>query len=447
MGWLNLSERLAQFSRNSGATKAKSPARSGSELSDEEKDEIYNNIRMLLRLIDYPIPTITIGQDTDEESVADIFVRVNSGGVKLNETDFILTLLSLVNNDLRKQIEKFCEEALKPTKSGSPYNQLFEPKPHQIIRTVMAYGFDRARLKYAYMLLRGKNFETEKYDKELQEGYFNTLEIKLNDVLSLDNWHEFINCIRAAGYISDELILAENNMVYTYVMYLIGKKRFGIKDQKVLRKYISRWYYMVSVSAYYSSSTESTVQSDLNELKTFNSEKDFLEFIDIKIGQVFTDDYFEITLPSRMNTSSTNSPAWKAYCAAQVLLETKALFSTVSIGSLFGPGGSGKKKSVEKHHLFPKAFLTSQGYGTDVMRNQIANFEYIEWGDNNTISDKSPEVYWTEMIGNKTPEEIKQIRTKHALPENWEEMDYEQFLEERRSLMAKVIREGYDILL
>ena len=189
LGWLNLSERLAQFSRNSGATKAKSPARSGSELSDEEKDEIYNNIRMLLRLIDYPIPTITIGQDTDEESVADIFVRVNSGGVKLNETDFILTLLSLVNNDLRKQIEKFCEEALKPTKSGSPYNQLFEPKPHQIIRTVMAYGFDRARLKYAYMLLRGKNFETEKYDKELQEGYFNTLEIKLNDVLSLDNWH------------------------------------------------------------------------------------------------------------------------------------------------------------------------------------------------------------------------------------------------------------------
>ena len=39
--------------------------------------------------------------------------------------------------------------------------------------------------------------------------------------------------------------------------------------------------------------------------------------------------------------------------------------------------------------------------------------------------------------------EVEKVRFWHALPDGWESMDYDSFLEKRRHLMARVIRAGY----
>lgn len=54
--------------------------KAGSELTDDEKQRIQQNIMDLLSLSGFSIPTLKISGSSDEESVADIFVRVNSGG-------------------------------------------------------------------------------------------------------------------------------------------------------------------------------------------------------------------------------------------------------------------------------------------------------------------------------------------------------------------------------
>jgi len=41
------------------------------------------------------------------------------------------------------------------------------------------------------------------------------------------------------------------------------------------------------------------------------------------------------------------------------------------------------------------------------------------------------------------PERVKQQSFWHALPIGWEQLDYAEFLETRRSLIAKVVREGF----
>lgn len=420
--------------------------KNGKEVTEEEREIISSNIQRLLNLRDYKIPALSINASSDEDAVADIFVRVNSGGTNLTETDFILTLLSVVDDSLRNKIEEFCIDAIKPSYRGTSYNQLFTPQPQHIIRVAMAYGFKRARLKYAYMLLRGKDFETEEFSDELQNENFKTLSTVLDKALDLNNWHEFINCVLSAGYISKELILAANNLVYTYMMFLIGKYDFGISNKNTLRKYISKWYYMISVSAYYSTSTETKVQADLNDLKQVSGETEFLQFIDHRIESVFTSDYFAITLPNRMETSSPNSPAWKAYCAAHVLLDVKALFSNILIKNLFGPGSSGSRSAVEKHHLFPKAYLSSIGITSDRDRNQIANFEYIEWSDNMDISDDAPSAYWPKMVSGLSEGEMNQMRLYHAMPQNWENLEYPEFLDTRRKLMAEIVRKGFERL-
>ena len=43
-------------------------------------------------------------------------------------------------------------------------------------------------------------------------------------------------------------------------------------------------------------------------------------------------------------------------------------------------------------------------------------------------------------------EELKRMYRWHALPENWEQLNYPGFLEKRRDLMADVIRDGYRML-
>ena len=78
--------------------------KAGSILTDGEKQLIQQNIMDLLSLGNFSIPTLEINGNSDEESVADIFVRVNSGGEKLGEDDFILTLISVYWQEGRRLI-------------------------------------------------------------------------------------------------------------------------------------------------------------------------------------------------------------------------------------------------------------------------------------------------------------------------------------------------------
>ena len=146
-------------------------------LSDEEQDLISENITALSNLKQHTLPVFDIKANAEEEDVSEIFVRVNSGGVSLKQNDFILTLLSLYWDEGRKEIEQFSKDSTTPSNNrATSYNQLIEVTAQDIIRVVMAYAFDRARLKYGYKLLRGANFDKKgSVDEELRDQRFNTL--------------------------------------------------------------------------------------------------------------------------------------------------------------------------------------------------------------------------------------------------------------------------------
>lgn len=121
-----------------------------SALSDDEEDLIENNINALLNLSDYSLPTLEISYDADEEDVADIFVRVNSGGQKLTENNFIQTLISVYENETSDRMNEFCAQSRIPA-SGTSYNNILAVDPSHLIRMAVGVGFRRARLRYAYI--------------------------------------------------------------------------------------------------------------------------------------------------------------------------------------------------------------------------------------------------------------------------------------------------------
>ena len=78
---------------------------------------ISHNLDRLFDLQKYPFTALEIAPTVDEEQVADIFVRINSEGVKLNQADFVLTLLSVFWDEGRHALERFCRHSRKPPAS------------------------------------------------------------------------------------------------------------------------------------------------------------------------------------------------------------------------------------------------------------------------------------------------------------------------------------------
>lgn len=411
------------------------------ELTEDEETTIEDSINALLNLSDFSLPTLEIQYNADEEAVADIFVRVNSGGQKLTENNFIQTLISVYENDTSDRINEFSEKSRIPADNTS-YNTLLAIEPSHLIRMAVGVGFRRARLRYAYMLLRGKNLKTGKFSAEERQANLDKFKDALDKVMNLNNWHGFINIVGEAGYISNKLIASSNAVVFSYVLYLIAKYDYKL-DSISLRKCISKWFFMSTITYFYTGSTESEVENQFADLRDVNTAEEFIAYIDRIISTRFTDDYFNLTLPSELNSAAAISPAWNGYIAAQIVLNNPMLFSNTPVSKYFIIGSSGTKNAIDKHHIFPKHYLEQIGYTNDRDRNQLANFTYLDYVTNIDISDKAPADYVNDYRQKLGDDGYKKTCEQNALPENFENMEYPVFLEKRRQLMAQVVRKAY----
>ncbi len=432
---ISLRKRFIQEA-NDGRRKKEQP-----DISDEEEYIIETNINDLLNLLQYSLPTLEINYNADEEDVAEIFVRVNSGGQSLNENNFIQTLISVYENETADKINEFSEKSRIPADNTS-YNNILAIEPAHLIRMAVGFGFRRARLRYAYMLLRGKNLETGIFSDDERQSNLNKFKRALDHVMDLNNWHAFINILGEAGYISDKLIASSNAVVFSYILYLIAKYDYSL-DAMSLKKTIRKWFFMSAITYFYTGSTESEVERQFADLRNIHNGNDFIAYIDRIIATRFTDDYFEFTLPNELNTAAAISPSWNGYIASQIVLNTTMLFSNTPISKYFILGSSGTKSAIDKHHIFPKHYLSSIGFTSDRDRNQLANFTYLDYATNIDISDDSPSEYVAKYRERLGEEKYKKTCADHALPEDFETMEYTEFLAARRILMAKIVKQAY----
>ncbi len=430
-----------QFIKNCNAAREKN----GKELlSDDEEEIIETNINDLLNLQIYTLPTLRINSKATEEDVAEIFVRVNSGGQKLTEKNFIETLLAVYDNDIHDKIDKFCADSRIP-KDGTAYNFILKVDPSHLIRMAVGVGFRRARLEYAYMLMRGKDLETGIITKEKMDANLSKFKNALDEVTNLNNWHTFMGLFADAGYVNGSMVASSNAVVFCYILYLIGKYDYKVPPV-ALQKVIKKWIFMSTITYFYTGSTESEVEKQFADLRKVKTADEFIAYLDGTILTRFSDDYFNITLPANLMSSSAISPSWFGYIAALNVLGTPMLFSTTTLAAKLLPGASGDKKAIDKHHIFPKNYLTSIGYTNDRERNQIANFTYLDYNTNIDISDHAPQEY-VEKYRQKLGEEgYEKTCMENALPVDFEKMDYPDFLEKRRKLMAGIVKQAYQRL-
>jgi hypothetical protein len=417
-------------------------------LTADEEESIAHNLDRLIDLQKYPFTALEIASSVDEEQVADIFVRINSEGVRLNQADFILTLMSVFWDEGRMALETFCRQSRQspsPGSPASPFNHFIQPDPDQLLRVAVAYGFQRGRLKSVYQVLRGKDMDTGLYSPVRRDQQFAALQAAQEEVLDLTNWHQFLSCLIGAGFRSGDMISSKNAMLYAYAFYLVGRKRFGLAEHK-LQRLIGRWFYAASLTGRYTSSPETVMDGDLNRLKEVKDADGFVTTLEGIMANELTNDFWTVTLPSNLDSSSARNPELFAYTAAQNRLGAPVLFSHKKVSDLLDPTIKSKKKALERHHLFPRAWLERQGVSDLKRINQLANFALLEWPDNIDISDDAPADYVPQVQARFSVGDWESMYEHHALPDSWHTLSYDDFLVERRKLMAAIIRKGFETL-
>lgn len=410
--------------------------------SIEQQYQIEAGLNELLSLERYPVPTLEISAQADEEMVSDIFVRVNSQGQTLKQDDFIMTLLSVYEPGMRGAIEKFCADSHVPAKNTS-YNALVEVTPTHVIRTTVGVGFKRGRLRYAYQIMRGRDLETKVTSEAKREENFASFEDALAKVLDLNNWHAFINALGQAGYICAEQATSANAIAFCYAFYLIGKYEFRL-DALAIRRLASRWFFASSITSFYVGSFETNFERQLNDVKQLSTAEEYEAYFEREIAAQLTDDFFRITMPISLDSNEAMGPAWQGFVAAQVILGAKALFGTAPLSQLLALGSSGTKKAVDKHHIFPDNYLKLQGCIS--RRSNKANFTLIDYANNIFISDDNPALYVGHYRNELGEEEYERNCREHALPIGFENMEYEEFLEKRRRLMSQLAKTAFERL-
>lgn len=413
------------------------------DVSAEEEEQIQNSFMRLRNLDSYPFSALELNATITEEQVADVFVRINSKGQTLNQADFILTLMSVFWDEGRRELEEFCRLCRIPSKdTATPFNYLIEPDPDQMLRVSVGLAFRRARLQYVYSILRGKDLETGVFSKDRRDFQFDVLKNAQIKSLDLTNWHEFIKAIKQAGFLSGDYISSKVSLLYSYVFFLIGRVDYKM-DLYELRNLIAKWFFMSSITGRYTSSPETVMEMDLTKLRGIENAEEFKAILNGVIESQLTSDFWDITLPMNLSTSSSTSPSLYAYYASLCVLNANGLFSKLKVSDLLQEGIRSKKSAIERHHLFPKAWLIKKGISEIRDINQIANYALVEWNDNVKIADRAPSEYLPNYLNRFSDNRDKMIYW-HALPKNWENMNYSEFLIERRKLMALVIKNAFE---
>ena len=416
--------------------------------------QVELSLQRVAQLQSYAFQVVQIKEDVGRETVADIFVRINSEGVALSAADFILTWLSVFWEEGRSELEGWARNSrftpqevthlLEEKTTWTPRNPFMTFDPGQILRVSIAVGLRRAKLADAYNFLRGRDPRSREINEDKREAALAELKDGHAHAVKPSNWDEFLRVLERAGFRSKDMISSKNTVLYSYALWIIGRVDFSVPVDE-LREVIARWFFMSQITGRYTNSPETRMQEELNRLEGLTATPEqFVKSLNGQIDAAVPDDWWRITLIDALNTSSAAAPAFVAYVAALNILDADVLLATSKVKDWLT--ARPLVKGIEKHHLFPRDYLkTVLGIKDNRLINQVANYAMVEWSDNITISNQAPTDYWPKEVAEKGLDETRRARQEHwhGLPDAWTSLDYQEFLDKRRRLMANVIYEGF----
>lgn len=438
--------------------------------TETDKYAIEDTIQKLSHVVRKQIGLIELTSNLEIETVTEIFIRINSQGVVLSQADFAMSKIAAnekyKGSLIRKSIDYFCHMARYPelynqikecdkefTKTDAfqkmswlkkENDDLYDPDYSDLLRVAFTTEFNRGKLSDLVNLLSGRNFETRSYEDEIARKSFAKLKKGINSFINETNFKRFLMIIKSAGFISANLIRSQNALNFAYVIYL--KLRAQKYNPAEIERYARRWFVLSILTGRYSASPESMFDQDIRNI----SKKKFAKYLEFNEEAELSDAFWNTALVQSLDSSVASSPYFNVFLAAQVKANNKGFLSRdISVKDLITHRG-------DIHHIFPRGYLKKNGLEKN-QYNQIANYVYMQSEININIGNKAPVDYFKEIKqqcksgklkygGIDDLKILKQNLRMNCVPDSIENMtvkNYDEFLEERRKLIAKKMKRYY----
>lgn len=442
---------------------------------DVDLDELSEIISKLKGISNRQIGVIELDHTLDIDEVTEIFIRINSKGTALSQSDFVMSKMAADGDYenghggslMRKAIDYFCHLSVKPDFYphinhdeefqnskyadkikwlANDYDDIFDPDYGDMLRVSFMHQFRRGKLADLVSLLSGRDFETKEYRDDIVEASYKKLDEGILNFINQYNFAQFIMAIKGAGFTSNKLLNSKMTLDFAYTLYLILLNDDTIPNAQI-KRYVQKWFVLSTLTSRYIGSPETVMDRDMRSI----SEKGFINFLNEVEASSLSDTFWDVTLPQNLESSSVNSPAFNTFLAAQINLNCNSmLMNGTKVSDLIGISG-------DVHHIFPRAYLKANGVEAKTKYNQVANYIYLDTQVNKAISDDAPCKYFSKVkeqcttkdieIGNISDETMLATNlTENCISQNIFDMtveDYDNFLIERRKLMAKLIERYY----
>ncbi len=441
--------------------------------ADADRKQVGRVLQRLGKIINNHVGLIELAEDLDIETVTEIFIRVNSAGAELSQADFAMSKIAANEtyggNMLRKAIDYFCHLAVAPDFLGhiekgdkafaaseffpqmswlkDVNDDIYDPTYTDMLRVAFTAEFGRGKLADLVALLSGRNFETRQYEDAIAEASFGQLKQGILRFINKTHFARITMILRSAGFVTNDLIGGQNAVNFAYILYLRG--RAENVPSADLERLVRRWYAMSILRGRYTGSPETAFDFDIRQVEA----RGLVAYADSVIETELPESFWTGMLPQLMDTSSGQSPYFLAYKAAQVKLGDKGFLSRdITAQDLL-------MNRCDVHHVYPRNHLKKQGLARG-RYNQIANFVLAQSEINIAIGDKAPEQYFNDLAeqcaggskkygGITQRDELRANLRMSCLPESLLDGHipaYDDFLEQRRKLMAQKIKTWFEAL-
>lgn len=435
---------------------------------------IEANIARLQGIQNAQIGIISLGDDLDVETVSEIFIRINSKGVPLGSADFAMSKIATYGDrgrNIRKLIDYFCHLAVAPHVysdikehdhefAATPYlsqiqwlsqdaEDLYDPSYGDVIRVAGLVGFSRGKASFIVSELSGRDPDTRKLDESRIPMAYDTLETALMQIVKQYNFENFLMTIKSAGFISPRMVGSKNALNFAYALYLRLRvdKHLAEGERKQI---VRRWFVMSMLTGRHSGSFESTWEQDIKRIGVQGAAAYLKQLEESDLSDAF----WNVTLPANLETTSTASPFFQTFLAAQVKAGKRGFLSkSITVAAMHQHSG-------DIHHIVPKDYLRKNGYPDRSDYNQVANYALTETAINISIGNRSPADYMAVIhdqiesghlrLGEISDlEDLDRNLIENAIPADLADVtagSYPEFLIRRRRLMAESIRRYYQEL-
>ena len=246
-----------------------------------------------------------------------------------------------------------------------------------------------------------------------------------------------VNILRNDAYIDSSDSLNSPYVLLPMVVYL--SRRGGIFKDDAEKRGFLYWMYLALMWGRYTGSTDTQLQADVNALES----EDVLKLL---LANILQDRGRLKVEPQDLEGQGTRS---RFYSLAYIVARSQGAVDWFTGVKLYNRN-LGRSFGLEDHHIFPQSVLYKNGYTKKESKdrkivNDLANRAYLTKKANLRASNALPSKYLPEVQAKHPKALLNQFVPVNATL--WEVENYQQFLAERRKLIASAINRFLDSLL